>query len=82
MEPIPASTRTSVVSSHSAPPKPAPLDPASPLTTLYMVAGLPNVLETRYEELRDVIGEGSCRRALPQSRRIQIEESIAVLPGQ
>ena len=83
MEPIPASTRTSAVSSHSTLPEPAPLDPAFPLTTLYTVSGLPNVLETRYEELRNVIGEGSCRRVLPQSpRRIQIEESVAVLPGQ
>ena len=44
MEPIPASTRTSVVSSHSArppPPEPAPSGPTFPLTTLYIVSGLP-----------------------------------------
>lgn len=44
MEPIPASTRTSVVSSHSARPpaaEPAPSGPTFPLTTLYIVSGLP-----------------------------------------
>lgn len=44
MEPIPASTRTSVVSSHSArppPPESAPSGPTFPLTTLYIVSGLP-----------------------------------------
>lgn len=44
MEPIPASTRTSVVSSHSARPPPAeptPSGPTFPLTTLYIVSGLP-----------------------------------------
>lgn len=44
MEPIPASTRTSIVSSHSArppPPEPAPSGPTLPLTTLYIVSGLP-----------------------------------------
>ena len=44
MEPIPASTRTSIVSSHSA--RPPPIEPAIPgptfpLTTLYIVSGLP-----------------------------------------
>jgi len=44
MEPIPASTRTSIVSSHSA--RPPPIEPATPgptfpLTTLYIVSGLP-----------------------------------------
>ena len=44
MEPIPASTRTSIVSSHSARPPPAepvPSGPTFPLTTLYIVSGLP-----------------------------------------
>ena len=44
MEPIPASTRTSIVSSHSArpaPPEPTPSGPTFPLTTLYIVSGLP-----------------------------------------
>ena len=45
MEPIPASTRTSIVSSHSArPPPPEPpvsQGPTFPLTTLYIVSGLP-----------------------------------------
>lgn len=44
MEPIPASTRTSIVSSHSArppPPESAPSGPTFPLTTLYNVSGLP-----------------------------------------
>src|SRR5882757_8227146 len=42
MEPIPASTRTSIVSSHSA--RPPPMEPVTPgptfpLTTLYIVSG-------------------------------------------
>ncbi|KAJ7783780.1 AEX-3 domain-containing protein [Mycena maculata] len=43
MEPIPASTRTSIVSSRSArpaPPTPS-FTPTSPLTSLYVVSGLP-----------------------------------------
>jgi len=44
MEPIPASTRASIVSTHSArppPAEPAPSGPTFPLTTLYIVSGLP-----------------------------------------
>ncbi|KAJ7071033.1 DENN domain-containing protein [Mycena amicta] len=43
MEPIPASSRTSLVSTRSARPAPpaAPLNPTSPLTSLYVVGGLP-----------------------------------------
>jgi nicotinamide N-methyltransferase len=44
MEPIPASTRASIVSSHSARPPPAEAaasGPTFPLTTLYIVSGLP-----------------------------------------
>ncbi|KAF7347836.1 DENN domain-containing protein [Mycena venus] len=43
MEPIPASARTSIVSTHSArpaPPTPS-FTPTSPLTSLYVVSGLP-----------------------------------------
>ncbi|KAG1769916.1 hypothetical protein EV702DRAFT_1250011 [Suillus placidus] len=41
MEPIPASTRTSVVSTRSAPSTPTQHAPTLPLTSLYVVSGLP-----------------------------------------
>ncbi|KAG2072634.1 hypothetical protein BDR04DRAFT_1230371 [Suillus decipiens] len=41
MEPIPASTRTSIVSTRSAPSSPTQHAPTLPLTSLYVVSGLP-----------------------------------------
>ena len=41
MEPIPASTRTSIVSTRSAPSTPTQHAPTLPLTSLYVVSGLP-----------------------------------------
>jgi nicotinamide N-methyltransferase len=41
MEPIPASTRTSIVSTRSAPSAPTQHAPTLPLTSLYVVSGLP-----------------------------------------
>ncbi|KAH7930967.1 hypothetical protein BV22DRAFT_1108857 [Leucogyrophana mollusca] len=41
MEPIPASTRNSIVSTRSVPPPPTQHVPTLPLTSLYVVSGLP-----------------------------------------
>ncbi|THH21551.1 hypothetical protein EW146_g15 [Bondarzewia mesenterica] len=48
MEPIPASTRTSIVSTRSArdAPAPTPFTPSLPLTSLYVVSGLPKAPHT------------------------------------